>query len=245
MIHGKNLGPLWLPPEGNVLSLGRAEPVILLLRLGVRYQDKARPEKIKIDWTSVQYSHLKILPIGWHRSSLRLSRNHPAPLIQTTSFFTKRPAIHRASYPGNQDKTSLNWATKKKHPSRIKHAIRRGDTSRSFFPYPECFIQLKVHNLPRQVIQILTGHSLLNAHQYHLKNTTTPACKCSFPSESIQHFLIDCPLHAFTRTTLISLCTSELGHWPPPLPTFHKSKKVFNALCTFIIRSKRLSPPPK
>lgn len=149
---------------------------------------------------------------------------------------------------------------KNKHPSRIKHAIRRsleqawrrewseslqGDTTRSFFPYPECFIQLKVHNLPRQVIQILTGHSLLNAHQYHLKNTTTPACKCSFPSESIQHFLIDCPLHAFTRTTLISLCTSELGHWPPPLPTFHKSKKVFNALCTFIIRSKRLSPPPK
>jgi hypothetical protein len=49
MIHGKNLGPLWLPPEGNVLSLGRAEPVILLLRLGLRYQDKARPEKIKID----------------------------------------------------------------------------------------------------------------------------------------------------------------------------------------------------
>jgi len=120
---------------------------------------------------------------------------------------------------------------KSRLPSHIKYTMRstlekawrsewrdslQGVTTRSFFPSPHCFIQLKIINLPHQVIQILTGHSLLNAHQYFLKNVTLPSCKCSFPSESAQHFIFDCPIYALTRTTLISLCTSEFGHWPPP-----------------------------
>jgi hypothetical protein len=125
-------------------------------------------------------------------------------------------------------------------PSHIKYTIRstleqtwrsewrdslQGATTRSFFPSPHCFIQLKINNLPHQVIQILTGHSLLNAHQYLLKNVTSPSCKCSFPSESVQHFIFDCPIYALTRTALISLCTSEFGHWPPPSLRFTNPKK--------------------
>jgi hypothetical protein len=112
-------------------------------------------------------------------------------------------------------------------PSHIKYTMRstlekawrsewrdslQGVTTRSFFSSPLCFIQLKINNLSHQVIQILTGHSLLNAHQYFLKNVTLPSCKCSFPSESAQHFIFDCPMYALNRTALISLCTSEFGH---------------------------------
>lgn len=145
-------------------------------------------------------------------------------------------------------------------PSQIKKAIRtvlgnlwskewsessQGNTTRSFFPSPSCFTQLSSHNLPHQVIQILSGHSYLNVHQHRLKLLNSPSCACSSQYETTEHFIFDCPLFANLRVNFIAICLSELSLWPPPISKIHTSTKAFKELCKFILTSDRLSPPRK
>ena len=72
ILLGKNLGPLRHPPESNVLSLGRAEPLILLLS---SWSGQNKVGKTKIYGMTIQPSQLRILPHGWHWSTLFPSRN--------------------------------------------------------------------------------------------------------------------------------------------------------------------------
>jgi hypothetical protein len=125
------------------------------------------------------------------------------------------PKIHPNHCP-----TSLQ---RRRPPSRIKKAVistledlwsrewresSQGSTTRLFFPSPRCFTQLRFKYPSQQVIQILSGHSLLNSHKYRLKLVSSPSCACTFPCESIQHFIFDCPLYADLRVNFMSTCFS-------------------------------------
>ena len=146
---------------------------------------------------------------------------------------------------------------RRRPPSRIKKAVIstledlwsrewresfQGSTTRLFFPSPRCFTQLRSKYPSQQVMQILTGHSLLNSHKFRLKLVSSPSCACTFPCESIQHFIFDCPLYADLRVNFMSACFSSFGNWPPPISSIHKSTQVYNEFCKFISQSYRLSP---
>ncbi len=90
--------------------------------------------------------------------------------------------------------------SRRRPPSRIKKAVistledlwsrewresSQGSTTRLFFPSPRCFTQLRSKYPSQQVMQILSGHSLLNSHKFRLKLVSSPSCACTFPCESI------------------------------------------------------------
>jgi hypothetical protein len=143
-----------------------------------------------------QRHHLEIVPDGRHRSTLHPSRSYAGRpksnrnlrrhLLSKLQLFSTS-ALQSISTHIQAVKLKLASVEppKSRLPLQIKHTIRntleqawrrewheslQGDTTRSFFPFLKCFIQLKILNLPHQVIQMLTGHSLLNAHQYLLKS---------------------------------------------------------------------------
>jgi hypothetical protein len=70
-------------------------------------------------------------------------------------------------------------------------------------------------DLKTWVVQIITGHCALNAHQYRFGFLADPACRCDDQSESVEHFLFVCPL--YDRAGFKTQSLAELSQWPPPL----------------------------
>jgi hypothetical protein len=70
-------------------------------------------------------------------------------------------------------------------------------------------------DLKTWVVQIITGHCALNAHQYRFGFLADPACRCGDQSESVEHFLFVCPL--YDRAGFKTKSLAELSQWPPPL----------------------------
>ena len=59
--------------------------------------------------------------------------------------------------------------------------------------------------------QIRTGSLPLNAHLYQLQKLSTPRCICNHPSETLQHFVLSCPLYRNIRVNLFSQISQILG----------------------------------
>ena len=82
----------------------------------------------------------------------------------------------------------------------------RGTTTRLFFPETQLPTNLNIASLSNQVTQILTGHSLLMCHQFRFGFASSAVCNCGHDSETIPHFLFDCPLFASARTAFRIAC---------------------------------------
>ena len=71
--------------------------------------------------------------------------------------------------------------------------------TRSNLPNIDRKVSKALVRLPRQdigkIIQVLTGHSTLNSHQFRCRNSNTPNCPLcgGLERESVQHFLAHCP----------------------------------------------------
>ena len=72
------------------------------------------------------------------------------------------------------------------------HQLLKGSTTKCFFPTIVDAHSIKSRSLPSHLSQILTGHSLLNDHQYRLNFVTSPECACGCNIENIDHFLFHC-----------------------------------------------------
>ena len=72
------------------------------------------------------------------------------------------------------------------------HQLLKGSTTKRFFPTIVDAHSIKSRSLPSHLSQILTGHSLLNDHQYRLNFVTSPECACGCNIENIDHFLFHC-----------------------------------------------------
>jgi len=91
----------------------------------------------------------------------------------------------------------------------------QGKVTQSFFHTPKCFRILMGVDIPQQLIQIFTGHSLLNVHQARIGFIPSPSCSCSAPIETIDHFLFHCPNFSLDRANFRTACV--VGRWPDPL----------------------------
>ena len=58
---------------------------------------------------------------------------------------------------------------------------------------------------------IRTGSLSLNASLYQIQKISSPGCICGHPCETIQHFLLLCPLYQNIRHELLRETTQHLG----------------------------------
>ena len=71
--------------------------------------------------------------------------------------------------------------------------------------------------------RVRVGRSYLNAHSYTIGLADTPACQhCTAPSESTQHYILDCPHYTEERRTLLD----TFEHYIPRFKLFPKYKQL-------------------
>ena len=70
----------------------------------------------------------------------------------------------------------------------------KGEVTRAFFPTPEDALILKNVHLTHELTQILSGHGRLNVYLHRISATATSMCDCQTAAETVEHFLIHCPL---------------------------------------------------
>lgn len=119
-------------------------------------------------------------------------------------------------------------------------ASPNGHSVREFFPTVKSASAIPLHQLCAEVTQILTGHSLLHAHQHRFNFVASPCCRCGSLSESVEHFLFFCPSFSNQRILFSSSCRSTDGLWPRPLSSIPSNPVVWKAFIRFIRSTKRL-----
>ena len=118
-----------------------------------------------------------------------------------------------------------------------------GEQTRQFFPsVPECgqLSKLKPSSI---MIQLLTGHCLLNDFLAKIKKIPSPKCICNLDNESVVHFLFNCPLYSTHRTPLIQLVQQKGLPWPPDLHLLLSDEILWSAMNSFVVASKRFIRP--
>jgi hypothetical protein len=94
------------------------------------------------------------------------------------------------------------------------------------------------------VYQLISGHCALNGHQKRFGFSETTACLCGHDFDSVEHFLFECPRFCHERlSTLIAALDGlpSIISWPPPLSSFPLHVSPWNALVSFIAKTKRLN----
>ena len=74
--------------------------------------------------------------------------------------------------------------------------------------------------------RIRVGRSHLNAHSFTVGLADTPACLCTAPSESTQHYMLDCPRYTEERRTLLD----TFEQYIPKFKSFPKYKQLTTIL---------------
>lgn len=116
----------------------------------------------------------------------------------------------------------------------------KGSFTRLFFPTIRDANMIASNNLSSPLTQILTGHSLLNAHQHRFNFKLSPACLCGHPAETTEHFLFDCSLYTELRQSFRKASLSELALWPPSLASIPQSDALWSEFRRFINKTNRL-----
>lgn len=160
-------------------------------------------------------------------------------------------AAKEAAYLNNEP-TTITGQEKTSFVSSIKKLLRQhwdvqwqttesSKQVKEFFPSLEDAKILQSSFLHHEVTQVITGHALLNYHQNKIGIKNSPACECGAASETVAHFLLECPLHQEQRKPLISTCNSLNINFPPSLHLLSKNPKLWQSLLSLIFQSKRLN----
>jgi hypothetical protein len=98
------------------------------------------------------------------------------------------------------------------------------------------------------VYQLITGHCALNGHQKRFGFSVTTACLCGHAVETAEHFLFECPRFSQERLSTLVVALDRLPSIdscpPPPLSAFPLHAPLWNALVSFVAKTKRLNLYP-
>ena len=152
----------------------------------------------------------------------------------------------------NNEPTTITGQEKKSFVSSVKKLLRQhwdvqwqsAESSKQvkeFFPSLEDANILRSGFLHHEVTQVITGHSLLNYHLNKIGLKNSPACACGAASETVVHFIFECPLLQDQRKPLISACSSLNIKFPPSLHLLSKSTLLWKSFLNLIFLSKRLN----
>ena len=120
-----------------------------------------------------------------------------------------------------------------------------GRQTREFFPTLEDANILRSNFIHHELTQVLTGHSMLNSHQFKIGAAQSPLCNCGEESETVRHFLLACPNFAIPRLNIRAACRFLGIDFPPALSEFPKHQPLRQTLRQFVHSAKRLTLPTK
>jgi ribonuclease HI len=114
-------------------------------------------------------------------------------------------------------KSAIRTSLKKKYNQEWIQGFMHNSKTGSFLQYihslqdPTPTSSLKLHtHLTREqsgrLTQLRTGHIALNAYLFRINQTPSPLCECGRAPESVQHFLLSCPLWQQQRIILQRNC---------------------------------------
>ena len=98
-----------------------------------------------------------------------------------------------------------------------------GESGRDFYlckPFLKSNLHLDYPNIKlyKKMLQLRTGYSKLNDYRHKLWQMETRYCECG-QIETVQHYLLECPLYDEARYTLLKRLREELGIQAPNIYT--------------------------
>ena len=98
-----------------------------------------------------------------------------------------------------------------------------GESGRDFFlckPFLKSDPRLDFPTIKtfKQILQLRTGYSKLNDYRHKLGQVETRFCECG-QVETVQHFLLECPLYEEARYILLNRLKEQLGIQAPSVYT--------------------------
>ena len=98
-----------------------------------------------------------------------------------------------------------------------------GESGRDFYlckPFLKSNPRLDYPNIKlyKKMLQLRTGYSKLNDYRHKLWQVETRYCECG-QIETVQHYLLECPLYDEARYTLLKRLREELGIQAPNIYT--------------------------
>ena len=106
----------------------------------------------------------------------------------------KHSRIKEIKAAAHEQWTDLNSAGP---PSRIKRILQRDGNQHG----PTLYNKLS-RNTSAKIIQLRTGHCGLNSYLHRFNLADSPFCDCGTGQETVEHFLLECPLYREQRTKL-------------------------------------------
>ena len=163
---------------------------------------------IHISWHCWRYLfgfqiNSQVLSLRYHRLYYH---RHASQTLAELSETTQHLHFHRTKPPAFSDHSFRLWNT-------LPHSLRTQTSRKKFHegvesvfvtPKPSIYYSFgsKLGNIYHT--QIRTGSLPLNVHLYQNQKRFSPHCVCKHPSETVQHFLLSCPVYQQIRDDLFT-----------------------------------------
>ena len=115
----------------------------------------------------------------------------------------------------------------------------KASQTRSFFPTVSHSDMLSSCRLHAAMVQVLTGHSLLNGYQAKINRRNSALCDSGAEEETVSHFLFDCSLFHDARAPFKRAIQSLNFSWHPNLSLIPQQASSWHSMVDFIHKSKR------
>lgn len=92
-------------------------------------------------------------------------------------------------------------------PSRLKRILQRNGNQHR----PTLYNKLS-RSTSAKIVQLRTGHCELNSYLHRFGLADSPLCECGTGEETVEHFLLECPLYREQRTELRNK-TGTMNMW--------------------------------
>jgi len=116
----------------------------------------------------------------------------------------------------------------------------KASVTRAFFPTIDSTKKITNLELPRQVVQLFSGHCRLRSFLFKIACAPSPICLCGIDEETVEHHIFFCSQFNPERVRFKEICLSLCKMWPPPLADIARRKPLLAAFITFISKSHRL-----
>ena len=111
-----------------------------------------------------------------------------------TALMQKHSRVKEIKATAHKQWTDLNLTGP---PSRLSRILQQNGSQHG----PALYNRLS-RNTSAKIIQLRTGHCGLNSYLHRFGLTDSPLCECGTGQETVEHFLLECPLYSEQRTEM-------------------------------------------
>lgn len=127
----------------------------------------------------------------------------------------------------SKEKTIMDWNNEYLASSKAQWTKR-------FFPTILHRLKCKYFSTDFKLSQALTGHGNFKGYLFRFGILSNGRCDCGDGEENVEHVLMNCDLHANSRTIFRGSLESLSIRWPPVLSDLVRRKETFVILSDFI-----------